>query len=118
VKGMHASTGKPLEGEAHLAQSIARILTTPIGSRVMRRDFGSMLPELIDQPANNATAVRLYGATATAILRWEPRFRPTAVALSYGGVSGSYVLDLDGYRTDTAQRNSFTRLSIPLNFRA
>lgn len=115
---MNATTGKSLEGEAHLVQSIARILTTPIGSRVMRRDFGSLLPELIDHPANNSTAVKLYGATATALMRWEPRFRITSVGFSAGTESGSYILDVGGYRTDTVQPKSFTRLSIPLNFRS
>ena len=49
--GTHAATGKRLEGNAHLAQSIADILTTPLGTRLMRHDYGSLLPELIDQPA-------------------------------------------------------------------
>ena len=74
---MSAATGRAIDGEAHLRQSIADILTTPIGTRVMRRDYGSLLPELIDQPFNGATRVRGYGATATAISRWEPRLRLT-----------------------------------------
>ncbi len=71
--GMNAHTGKALAGNAHLAQSIADILTTPVGSRVMRRDYGSNLPALIDAPANPATRALLYAATATALARWEPR---------------------------------------------
>ncbi|RBL59131.1 baseplate assembly protein, partial [Xanthomonas oryzae pv. oryzae] len=47
--GVDAITGRVIEGEQHLAQSIACILTTPIGTREQRRDFGSLLPELIDQ---------------------------------------------------------------------
>uniref|UniRef100_UPI0026076D20 ATPase domain-containing protein n=1 Tax=uncultured Sphingobium sp. TaxID=316087 RepID=UPI0026076D20 len=34
------------------ATGVRDILTTPIGSRLMRRDYGSLIPELIDQPAN------------------------------------------------------------------
>ena len=37
-----------LEANAHLNQSIADILTTPIGTRVMRPDYGSNIPRLID----------------------------------------------------------------------
>ena len=40
----------------------------------MRRDYGSRLMELVDQPLNAATLTRLYGATAEALQQWEPRF--------------------------------------------
>ncbi len=39
MKGMSAETGKALEGLEHLKQSITDILTTPIGSRIMRREY-------------------------------------------------------------------------------
>lgn len=38
--GMSRHTGAALDGADHLAQSVADILGTPIGSRVMRRDYG------------------------------------------------------------------------------
>lgn len=70
---MNRHNGRALGDLEHLRQSIADILTTPIGSRVMRRDYGSLVPALIDQPDNLATQVRLYGAIAGALMRWEPR---------------------------------------------
>lgn len=115
---MSAATGRAIDGEAHLRQSIADILTTPIGTRVMRRDYGSLLPELIDQPFNGATRVRVYGATATAISRWEPRLRLTRVQLEPGEMPGSFVLDLEGRRTDVAGATDYTRLTLPLRFRS
>lgn len=74
MNGTDATTGKPLDGLAHLQQSIKDILTTPIGSRVMRRDYGSRLPRLVDAPMNRATLIDLYAATAEALATWEPRF--------------------------------------------
>jgi phage baseplate assembly protein W len=74
MQGIDATNGKPLEGIAHLRQSIRNILTTPIGSRVMRRDYGSDLFKLIDAPVNRSTLMDIYAATAKAISRWEPRF--------------------------------------------
>ncbi|QSQ38924.1 GPW/gp25 family protein [Xanthomonas translucens] len=118
MRGMDATTGKWIEGDAHLAQSIAQILTTPLGSRVQRRDFGSLLPELIDQPFNDATRVRLYGATATALQNWEPRLLLKRVTLAQGEMPGSFVLTLEGQRTDVAPANAHTRLTIPLRFRS
>lgn len=41
--GMNRETGKALTGIEHIQQSIRDILVTPIGSRVMRRKYGSAL---------------------------------------------------------------------------
>ena len=71
---MNIVTGEFLSGIDHLRQSIIDILTTPIGSRVMRPNYGSRLYELIDAPINTQTIVDIYAATAEAISRWEPRF--------------------------------------------
>jgi hypothetical protein len=77
--GIDAATGKPLSGEAHLRQSIVDILTTPVGSRVMRREYGSMLYRLVDAPLTPALLVQIYAATVDALTKWEPRIRVTRV---------------------------------------
>ncbi|MEW5251202.1 GPW/gp25 family protein [Microbulbifer sp. 2201CG32-9] len=96
MKGTSASDGRAQQGEAHLRQSIADILQTPLGSRVMRRDYGSLIPELLDQPFNTATRARLYGATAMALMRWEPRLRLTRVQLFTLDRDGAFLLRLEG----------------------
>lgn len=73
--GMSATTGRALGGIDHLQQSIRDILTTPIGTRVMRRDYGSTLFELVDAPVNPTTQLLFYAATAEALAKWEPRFK-------------------------------------------
>ena len=93
--GINAQTGQPLAGIDHLRQSIRDILTTPIGSRVMRRDYGSRLFELIDAPMNRSTLLDIYAATAEAIARWEPRFKLQSV-LASSAAPGSVVLDMVG----------------------
>lgn len=113
MRGMDAASGRWLEDDAHLIQSIARILTTPLGSRVQRRDFGSLLPELLDHPFNSITQLRLYGATATALMRWEPRLQIKRMALSDGGRPGALVLELTA-RVRERQSNELTRLTVPL----
>ena len=79
MTGINNTTGKSLSGIAHLKQSINDILSTPIGSRVMRREYGSRLFELIDAPLNAETIIDLYAATAEALKRWEPRFELKSV---------------------------------------
>lgn len=75
MNGMSRDTGKKLRGFDHLRQSVHDILSTPIGTRVMRRDYGSDLPGLVDRPMNAELVARLYAATAGALHRWEPRLR-------------------------------------------
>jgi uncharacterized protein len=74
MSGLSRTTAQRLEFDAHLAQSIHDILTTPKGTRVMRRAYGSDLPLLIDAPINGETLIDLFAATAEAIATWEPRF--------------------------------------------
>ncbi|WP_235871820.1 GPW/gp25 family protein [Pelagimonas phthalicica] len=93
--GIDASTGRKLGGLDHLRQSIRDILTTPIGSRVMRRDYGSRLFELIDAPYTSATRLAIIAATAEALMIWEPRIYVEQINLvSYE--PGHVVIDLIG----------------------
>ena len=113
MNGM-STTGKPISGLEHLRQSIADIITTPIGTRVMRRDYGSLVPSLIDAPQNNATTVRLYSAITSALMRWEPRVRLSRVAITHTD-AGAAVLDLEGETTETGNAVS---LQVPLQLGA
>ena len=98
MTGMHTQTGKKIGGLAHIRQSIADILTTPLGSRVMRRDYGSLLFELIDQPENGATQVRLFAATAQALLKWEPRIQIKQITITRTSTAGKVILSLNAVR--------------------
>lgn len=93
---MDRMTGRRITGMEHLKQSIADILTTPLGSRLERRTYGSLLPELIDQPSNARTRLRCYAAVASALMNWEPRLRVTRVGMTYGQKMGQAVITLEG----------------------
>lgn len=112
--GTDATNGKRLDGLAHLRQSIADIITTPIGSRVMRRTYGSLLMTLIDQPATAATNVRLFASIAESLMRWEPRIRVRQIGMQATDVSGRYTITLDAQRVDVPTPSATTRISIPL----
>ena len=104
--GLDRETGRSRRGRAHLEQSIRDILTTPLGSRVMRGDYGSRLHELVDAPLNPETLADIYSATAEALDRWEPRLtlrRVTARAAAPGGrVSISVEGEYDGETIEAA----------------
>ena len=108
---MNRHTGSTITDLDHLKQSIGDILTTRIGTRLARREYGSQVPELVDQPFHGATTLRLYAATAMAIMRWEPRIRLTRVQLQRGNEASTAVLDLEGTRVDT---NEAVNLQVPL----
>lgn len=95
--GMNATTGQALTDMDHLRQSINQILSTPIGSRIERRLFGSLLPELIDGPLNEHTVIQLYAATATALATHEPRLRLNRVQMQTAPESRSAAtVQIDG----------------------
>lgn len=98
---MNRHTGEIIGEEDHIVQSIVDILTTRIGTRVMRRDYGSLIPELIDQPQNPATRLRLYAASAMAIMQWEPRIALSKVRLDVDSLSGSAILEIEARQIDT-----------------
>lgn len=98
---MNRRNGSTLTTREHIAQSIEDILTTRIGTRIARREYGSLLPELIDQPLNETTCLRLYAATAMALLRWEPRINLIRVQLNIPDLTGRAELDITAVLVDS-----------------
>lgn len=94
--GIDRQTGKLLTGWDHCVQSIAVTLTTRIGSRVMRRGFGSAALELQDRNATARRIMQIYAAVAAAIKRWEPGFRLQTIQLKRGGADGVFAFELTG----------------------
>lgn len=99
---MNTNTGERLSGIDHLRQSITDILTTPVGSRVMRREYGSRLYRLVDAPINRSTLLQIYAATAEALRRWEPRFQLTQVR-AQSAEPGRVILELTGVYLPTGR---------------
>lgn len=112
---MSRKNGRELETELdHIRQSVQDILTTPVGTRIMRREYGSLVFQLIDGPFDDILQMQLYAAIATAIIRWEPRVSLHSVSLSIADL-GAYVLDLNFTLVDNNQLSS---ISVPLSFGA
>lgn len=98
-------TGEDLLSDIdHVKQSINDILTTPIGTRVMLREYGSNLPFYIDRLINDQLRADIIQSTAEALDRWEPRFRLTLVNIdetrSLGGI---LTINLEGIYLPTQQ---------------
>lgn len=93
-RGMNAETGQWIDDIDHVRQSIHKIITTLFNTRVMRRELFSIIPELIDQPFNRVTRLRLMAATAGAVIEHETRVRPVKVTIEQGSEASSWVVDL------------------------
>lgn len=96
MTGINNITGKHLTGIAHLKQSVSDILQTPLGSRVMRRDYGSRIFQLTDAPLNAGTIIDIFAAAAEALNRWEPRFKLEKIKAVNTGIAGQIELDATG----------------------
>ena len=109
------NTGRSLQTEQQsIQQSLQDIITTPIGSRVMRREYGSLIFELLDQPINDALVLKCYSAIYTAVSTWENRINISQITAS--GVDGTgLVFDIEGVYKTTGQEMN---LRIPLNMGA
>lgn len=92
---MNRQTGLPITTLDHIRQSIGDILTTRLGSRVMRREYGSQLVDLIDAPGNQATLLRAYAAIAMSLIRWEPRIRISRIQINGLNIGGQCELELE-----------------------
>ncbi|MGE4681135.1 GPW/gp25 family protein [Yersinia enterocolitica] len=108
--GMSRNSGLHIDDIDHIRQSISDILTTPQGTRVMRRDYGSLLSTLIDQPQNPALRLKMMAAAYGAVMRWEPRVTLNAISITTQ-IDGQMIVDLSGSRTDSESRLS---LAVPI----
>ena len=114
MSGMNRHTGCLIDDDAgHIRQSIGDILTTPIGSRVKRRDYGSLIPSLIDHPGNAANRLRLMAATVMAIINWEPRVSVQSAAVNLD-IDGRITVDMMAIRRGGPRSGDAINLSVPL----
>lgn len=93
--GVDRRTGQPLSGLDHLKQSIEDILTTPLGSRRMRPEYGSNLRRFVDLPVSEGWKSAVQAEVARALGRWEPRVQLERVKV-ISVLDGQIGLELTG----------------------
>ncbi|MHB9322247.1 GPW/gp25 family protein [Phytobacter diazotrophicus] len=102
--GMNQQSGVSITDLDHIRQSVRDILITPVGSRINRRDYGSLLFSLIDSPQNAANRLRVYAAVYSALNRWEPRITLSSISIETTA-DGKMVIELTGWRADGSPLN-------------
>jgi len=98
MQGFNNVTGLTLSGDEHIKQSITDILTTPIGSRVMRREYGFDFT-LLAAPQNTTTIQKVFISVVKAIRRWESRIVIQKVSASTT-INGQLSIDITAKKTD------------------
>jgi Phage baseplate assembly protein W len=96
--GMSQQDGKAITDTDHLRQSVRDILLTPQGSRIARREYGSLLSALIDRPQNPALRLQVMAAIYVALSRWEPRLTLESITIE-SRFDGSMGIELTGQRS-------------------
>lgn len=93
--GTDNTTGQYLSGLDHLRQCVADIITTPLNSRVMTREYGCGLFDLVDHPVTGEFNVRVVESVHLALTRWEPRLQVGKVTVT-GSPDGVLDITLTG----------------------
>lgn len=75
MSGIDRQTFRPIANLASAYQGVEVIVTTLIGDRVMRREFGGGILELLGRLVTPPLFAAFQQIIATAIDLWEPRFR-------------------------------------------
>lgn len=91
--GMNSQTGLSISEVGHIRQSVRDILVTPIGSRVMRREYGSLLSALIDQPQTPGLSLQIMAACYSAIHKWNPYVSLTTITVEQSKIDCGLCID-------------------------
>lgn len=104
-RGMNAGSTGTLTDQDHVWQSANDILLTPIGSRVMRRNYGSLVPDLLDNPQNDVTRMQIMSAAVIALSAWEPRIALDTINITYSP-TGAVTAELSGLLTESLEKST------------
>jgi phage baseplate assembly protein W len=75
MTGIDRRTGAVTDNLSHAYQGVEVILSTRLGSRIMRREFGGGIVELLGRLVTPSLFAAFQQLLATAIDLWEPRFQ-------------------------------------------
>jgi len=96
-------------GSEKLKENIIHILLTGIGERVMRRDYGGGLQDLVHDPNNDALRAIVQHQIGKAIGQWEPRVQLRQVNVTQH--EGTLIAEIDYVIRESQQRE---QVSVPL----
>jgi uncharacterized protein len=85
-------------GPDKIQQAIWIVLSTSLGERVMRPDFGAGVQDFVFEANSIVTQTALAGAVKEALIQWEPRIDIDSVRVTTPPDQASQVLISIDYR--------------------
>jgi len=82
MMAMDDETGKPIPERERIRRAIRDVVLTPVGTRLLRRDYGSDLLRLVDSPIGTSLRVSVAEAIMRALRAWVPNIKVTRVEMS------------------------------------
>lgn len=82
--GLCARSGKHLSGWEYVEQYIEKVITTRIGTRVMRRHLGTDVP---DAPGSQTVILQVFRSIAEALEKYVPWYALREITLADAGMS-------------------------------
>jgi phage baseplate assembly protein W len=116
MAGLDRDTGRLIDGWPHVVQSIMVIFTTGYGERMLRRWFGSAVPQLLGNSLTEQTVVAFFTAIVTSLevlerdtgLPREPRFKVTKITPRRVDRLGSLSIEITGIYMPRGHLGDFT----------
>jgi uncharacterized protein len=101
------------QGEVNIRESIAVILKTEAGERLMLAQFGAGLARYLFEPNEPSTHTRIEDAIATTLARWEPRIEVEAVTVTADPQDPQAALVTISYRLVATSARERITISVP-----
>lgn len=111
--GINRITGQVITDWQHVVQSVADILSTPRLVRIMRRDYGSDTPGLVDKPTTDVALLRFYVEAAEAIDQEEPRYVLARIGFGSANREGQVTIGMSGIYRPRALYGDLTPARTP-----
>ena len=95
-------------GVTDIEQSLAILLATAPGERVMLPDYGCDLTPLLFAPLTTTLAAEMADRVQTALLKFEPRITPERVTVSMDeALEGRVLIDITYVISTTNSRHNY-----------
>jgi len=82
-------------GPDRIQDAIWIILSTSLGERLMRPDFGAGIHDYVFQPNSEVIQTQLRAAVNKALLKWEPRIDLLNVTVQEGSQPSEVLVSID-----------------------
>lgn len=82
-------------GPERIQDAIWIVLSTSLGERLMRPDFGAGVHDYVFQPNSDVMRTHLQSSVNDALLKWEPRIELTNVNVQEGDQPSQVLVSID-----------------------